>query len=128
MPALLVVSGQDRVAPPRVDAERPWALLPGRPLWRLDLDEAGHQAASDVALYAELASHLPHLPDVVRAHLTHATDGADPVEGRTWRDLMRVQLDATWAFLQIVLNLDTDQGDDTVARLDELEGVALLRR
>lgn len=128
VPALLVVSGQDRVAPPRVDAERPWALLPGRPLWRLDLDEAGHQAASDVALYAELASHLPHLPDVVRAYLTHATDGADPVEGRTWRDLMRVQLDATWAFLQIVLNLDTDQGDDTVARLDELEGVALLRR
>ena len=35
VPALLVVSGQDRVAPPRVDAERPWALLPGRPLWRL---------------------------------------------------------------------------------------------
>ena len=37
VPTLLVVSAADETTPPSVDADRPWALIPGRPLWRLDL-------------------------------------------------------------------------------------------
>ena len=68
-PTLFVVSELDRATPPDTDAERPWALVRGEPTWRLDLGGAGHQAISDIALYAELAAHVADLPDIVRQYL-----------------------------------------------------------
>jgi predicted dienelactone hydrolase len=82
VPALFVVSALDRVTPPPSDADRPWALVRGKPSWRLDLARAGHQAASDMGLYAELARHAQGLPDVVRQYLTAtAEDAAGPGRG-----------------------------------------------
>lgn len=127
VPALLVVAELDRVAPPDVDADRPWALLPGHPVWRLDLLGAGHQAVSDVALYAELAARMPELPDLVRNYLVSAAEGSGGAGGRTWRDLLRLQLDATWAFLQVALDLDPEAGREAFAALDD-DGVVLSRR
>jgi predicted dienelactone hydrolase len=128
VPVLMVVSARDQVTPPRVDAERPWALLRSEPVWRLDMPGAGHQAISDIALYAELAEHVADLPDLVRTYLTAAAQGTDDATGRTWRDLLRIQLDTCWAFLQIALDIDPDDARETVRRLEEEPRLSLKRR
>ena len=125
-PALLVVSGRDRVTPPESDAERPWALLRGRPTWRLDLPTAGHQAVSDIGLYHELADHVPGLPDIVRDYLTSAAADAVAEGMPRWRTALHTQLVVTWAFLVETLGLDpVDDGtsDAFAAALDQVGGV-----
>lgn len=128
VPALLVVSSADRVTPASSDADRPWALLRGRPTWRLDLDGAGHQAISDIALYAELAEHVPGLPDIVRQYLASSTADAGAAGGRSWREVMRLQVQAAWAFLDVVLDLDRDRGLATVGELEAARSISLRRR
>jgi hypothetical protein len=122
VPTMLAVSTHDRTTPPDTDADRPWAIIPGRPSWRLDLPGAGHQASSDIALYSELADHVPDLPDVVRMYL--AATALDVVgDGlRPWRMVLREQVVGVWAFLTEVLDLSSSNGD-----LDDL-GEAVLRR
>ncbi|MEZ5252090.1 MAG: hypothetical protein R2713_23650 [Ilumatobacteraceae bacterium] len=78
----------------------------GTPTWRVDLAGAGHQAISDIALYAELAAHASHLPDIVRQYLAASAADACVPDGRSWREQMQVQVAAAWAFLDTVLDLD----------------------
>jgi hypothetical protein len=125
VPALLVVGELDTVTPAAVDADRPWALLPTRPTWRLDLAGATHQAVSDISLYAELAHHIPGLPDIAREYLESAAADARGPGARPWRELVRVQVAVTWAFLQIVLEIDPDAGAATRDRLVDVPGVSL---
>ncbi len=127
-PTLMVVSGNDQTTPPEVDAERPWALLRGHPTWRLDLDGAGHQASSDIALYAELADQVPDIPQMVREYLEFTALGSKSVGGRNWRELLAVQIAAIWAFLQIALEIDIAEGQAEADRLDTLPGLTLFRR
>ena len=127
-PSMLVVSLADGVTPPHVDADRPWALLRGQPTWRLDLAGAGHQAISDIALYAELAPQVPGLPDMVRDYLQATAAGSQSAAGRTWRELQALQVDAAWAFLQVVLRLDVAAGLATAASLEHTDGITLTRR
>jgi predicted dienelactone hydrolase len=110
VPTMLAVSMDDRTTPPDTDADRPWAIIPGRPSWRLDLPGAGHQASSDIGLYSELVEHVPDLPDVVRMYL--AATAADAVGGglRPWRMVLREQVVGVWAFLTEVLGLDPSPG------------------
>jgi hypothetical protein len=94
----------------------------------LDLGGAGHQAISDIALYAELAAHLPDLPDIVRQYLASTSADAGAPGVMTWRELMRVQVTAAWAFLDVVLDLDAERGHTAVAELESVQGVRLQRR
>jgi predicted dienelactone hydrolase len=123
VPTMLAVSMDDRTTPPDTDADRPWAIIPGRPSWRLDLPGAGHQASSDIGLYSELVEHVPDLPDVVRMYL--AATAADAVGGglRPWRTLLREQVVGVWAFLTEVLDLSSSNGD-----VDDLGEATLHRR
>ena len=128
VPALLVVSELDSTTPAATDADRPWALLGGQPTWRLDLAGAGHQAASDIGLYAELLEHVPALPEPVREYLEHtATDATGPGL-RPWRGLLALQVRAAWAFLEVALGLDPAAGRVEAARLDDDTGVRLRQR
>ncbi|MEN9506371.1 MAG: hypothetical protein RI958_2297 [Actinomycetota bacterium] len=115
VPTLLVVSGRDRVTPPESDAERPWALVRGRPTWRLDLPTAGHQASSDIGLYHELADRVTGLPAVVREYLDGASADAVAVGMPPWRAALRAQVAVTWAFL--------DSSEPLDARLAGLDAV-----
>lgn len=100
VPTMLVVSALDRTTPAATDVDRPWALVPGRPLWRLDLHRSGHQACSDLALYAELSSGIVGLPDLVRTYLAAAVDTPDDGSPAVpWRSVVAVQVDACWRFL-----------------------------
>lgn len=126
-PTLMVVSLQDRTAPPEVDADRPWALLRGKPTWRLDLAGAGHHASSDIALYSELVEHVPNVPTQVRDYLAFTASLSEPSE-RSWRELLAVQIRAVWAFLQIALDIDPNTGRAEAEHLDGSQGVQLRRR
>ena len=128
VPTLLVVATADTTTPPDTDAERPWALLRCSPLWRLDVEGAGHQAITDVALYAELAPQVPGLPAIVSDYLTATAEGTAIVGSRSWRQVLQVQVEATWAFLQIVLALDPEVGLATADRLEDAVGLVLRRR
>lgn len=115
VPTLMVVSGRDRVTPTESDADRPWALLGGRPTWRLDLPTAGHQAISDIGLYHELAAHVPGLPDLVREYLESAAGDVIGPGMPPWRVALRAQVAVTWAFLEGVLDLhdaDLEEADE----------------
>ena len=127
-PTLMIVSENDQTTPPAVDAERPWALLRGRPTWRLDLAGAGHHASSDVALYAELVSQVPDVPPMVRDYLAFTALGSQSADGRTWRELLAVQIAAIWAFLQVALKIDPEAGSAEADRLEATSGVVLRRR
>ena len=128
LPTLLVVSEQDKVTPPEIDADRPWALLRGEPTWRLDLVGAGHQAVSDIALYAELAEQLPDLPDMVRDYLRVTAEGSVNAAGRGWRAVLQLQVAAAWAFLQVALGLDAEAGEAAAQVLEATDGITLRRR
>ena len=128
VPALLVVSEQDQVTPASVDADRPWALLAGQPSWRLDLAGAGHQAISDIALYAELADHIEDLPDLVREYLRFTAAGSQEAHGRGWRAVEQLQVEAAWAFLQVALEIDVPAGTAAADALAVLSGLTLQRR
>lgn len=106
VPSLLVASELDTTTPAHVDADRAWAMVPGRPAWRLDLAGAGHQAISDIALYAELADHVEGLPQLVRDYLAFTAAGSTGPGTRPWRTVMAEQVTVAWAFLQVALDLD----------------------
>ncbi len=127
-PTLMIVSTHDRTTPPEIDAERPWALLRGHPTWRLDLEGGGHQACTDIAFYSDLAAHVPDIPDMVREYLEFTAADAEPIAGRTWRDLLAVQIATIWAFLQVVLDIDVDEGHAEIERVESLSGISLRRR
>ena len=127
VPYLLVVASADATTPPATDADRPWAVLSGRPAWRLDLEGATHQASTDVALYAELVDQVPGVPDIVRDYLQASAAGGAVVAGRTWRELLRVQVEATWAFLQEALDIDPDTATQEAERLSQCPGLVLTR-
>lgn len=124
VPSLLVVSELDQVTPAHVDADRAWELVVGRPSWRVDLAGAGHQAVSDLALYAELAEQVPNLPPIVRDYLM-ATAAENAPE---WHRLIGRQVVVAWAFLQVTLDLDPDRGLATAAELEVSAEARLQRR
>jgi hypothetical protein len=97
VPALIVASSADRTTPPATDADRPTELLAVGPVWRLDLHAAGHQAASDMGLYAELA-HQVELPDIVRQYLDATTADARGPGIAPYRDLLALQVRVIAAF------------------------------
>ena len=127
LPTLLVVSELDQVTPAAVDTDRPWALL-GGPTWRLDLAGAGHQAISDIALYAELSDHISDIPEFVREYLHFTAAGTEQAHGRGWRAVEQLQVAAVWAFLQVALGMDPAAGDAAADALGELSGLTLQRR
>jgi predicted dienelactone hydrolase len=54
VPMLLLSGTKDETTPIADNTERPFELITGRPLWRVDLTDAGHQSFSDVCTYQEL--------------------------------------------------------------------------
>jgi predicted dienelactone hydrolase len=126
-PTLLLLAELDQTTPAASDGDRPWALLAG-PTWRLDLARAAHQAASDMGLYAELAAHVPDLPDMVRQYLEYTARDAVGEGLRPWRDTLAIHAQAVWAFLDITLGINAAAGETAADALAEHADVTLRRR
>ncbi len=127
-PTLLVLSEFDSTAPISTDGDRPWALIKGGPVWRLDLLGGAHHASSDMGLYLELAGRIPNLPPMVAAYVAMMTPDMVGQHLRPWREGLAVQLEAIWAFLDRTLDIDDVRGEAEVERLAALPGVILQRR
>lgn len=125
VPTLLVVGERDTTTPAGTDADRPWALLRGAPTWRADLAGVGHQAASDMGLYSELAHRFPGLPGMVRQYLEATAADAVGPGLLPWRDTLATQVALVWAFLQVALDIDPAAGVEQARRLGALPGVTL---
>lgn len=79
VPLLLLSGTSDATTPIALDTERPWGLVPGRPLLRVDLARAGHQSFTDVCAYRDLLDTVPDLPQALRdAVQAYAADGCGP--------------------------------------------------
>ena len=128
VPTLLVASTGDRTTPPSSDADRPWRLMTGSPAWRLDLDLAGHHAASDVPLYAELVHQISGVPDIVRQYLEATAAEAVLPGGAPWRTTLERIVRTVWAFLDVALDLDPASGIAAAEAVASEPGCTLLRR
>ena len=79
IPTLLISGTADLSTPIALDTERPWHLVPGRPLVRVDLEGAAHQSFTDVCAYRDLLDTVADLPDALRdAVHAYAADGCGP--------------------------------------------------
>lgn len=58
VPTLLLSGTEDVTTPVDPDTERPWELIEGRPLWRVDITDGGHQSFTDVCTYQEVLPDL----------------------------------------------------------------------
>jgi predicted dienelactone hydrolase len=125
VPSLLVVAELDSTTPASSDADRPWELMTGRSVWRADLAGAGHQAASDMGLYADLARKMPQLPAPVRQYLDFTTGDAVGPGLRPWREVLATQVRVMWSFLQVELELDTAAGVTEARALGSAPGLTL---
>lgn len=108
VPSLLVVAALDTTTPAHIDADRAWEMMPCRPSWRLDIEGAGHQAISDIALYAELADHVEGLPQMVRDYLAATVVGSTGPGTAPWRQVIGRQLAVAWAFIRTVCGHATE--------------------
>ncbi len=127
-PTLLILSEFDTTAPIATDGNRPWALIPASPAWRLDLHAAAHHASSDMGLYLELAASIPDLPPMVAAYVAMMTPDMVGEHLRPWRDGILVQLHTIWAFLDVTLGIDPVRGNVEAERLAASPGLVLQRR
>ncbi len=125
VPSLLIVSELDSTTPASSDADRPWKLMPGRSVWRADLAGTGHQAASDMGLYSELARKMPSVPLPVRQYLDFAAGDAVGPDVRPWREVLAIQVRVIWSFLQIELDIDNPAGIAEVRALESEAGLTL---
>lgn len=79
VPTLLVSGTSDRTVTIAEGTERPWELVTGRPLWRVDLTEAGHQSFTDVCDYQRLLPTLSNVPQpLIDAVDDFAEEGCGP--------------------------------------------------
>jgi len=79
VPTLLLSGTKDETTPIPDNTERPWALVSGRPLYRVDITDAGHQSFVDVCDYQELLATMPDaLPAVVDVIDEFALEGCAP--------------------------------------------------
>lgn len=62
VPTLLLAGTKDTTVTIDEGTVRPWDLVSGRPLWRVDITDAGHQSFTDVCDYQQLLPTLPNVP------------------------------------------------------------------
>ncbi|HEY4331327.1 MAG TPA: alpha/beta fold hydrolase [Ilumatobacteraceae bacterium] len=128
VPTLIVVSEHDTTTPIATDGDRPWALIPARPMWRLDLGSAAHHASSDMGLYLELAGQIPDLPPMVATYVAMMTPDMIGPHLRAWRDGLGIVVRAVSAFLDVALSIDIERGEAEAAVLSATHDVTLQRR
>ncbi|CAN5600924.1 hypothetical protein BH10ACT3_BH10ACT3_11610 [soil metagenome] len=79
VPTMLVSGTLDTTTPIEPETTRPWELIPGRPLVRVDVEGAGHQSFTDVCRYQDELPNLGNLPQVfIDAIDVFAEEGCTP--------------------------------------------------
>jgi predicted dienelactone hydrolase len=125
VPVLMVTGARDMTTPPDTDADRAFAALTGPRPRRIDIENAGHQACSDVGLYLELAPRVEGLPDLVGDYLQSL---ADQVTGRTgdpWRPTVGLHLRILGAWLDELFDRDVARARRDFSEVAQTAGVEM---
>lgn len=128
VPTLLVISEHDTTTPAAIDGDRPWLLVGGNPVWRMDLGSASHHASSDMGLYLELAGQIPDLPPMVTAYVAMMAPDMIGSHIRPWREGLVLVVGAIGAFLDVALGIDSPRGLAEADHLAATADVTLRRR
>ena len=79
VPTMLLSGTADVTTPIADNTERAWELISGRPLYRIDITDAGHQSFTDVCEYQALAPELPDAPEALVTFIDgYAVEGCAP--------------------------------------------------
>jgi len=90
VPALLIGGTLDITVDISANVDRPFAEMPGRPLYRVDIKGAGHQSFSDVCLYQQLLPTIPGMPQIVIDAIdSYAVEGCTDVH-LDWVEAQRI--------------------------------------
>lgn len=65
VPTLLIGGTLDETAPNDTNLNRPFELISGRPVYRVEIEGAGHQSFTDVCLYQQLLPAVADIPQAV---------------------------------------------------------------
>lgn len=77
VPTMIITGTLDTTTPIATDTVRPWELIPGRPLFRVDVTGMAHLQFTDVCAYPALLAALPTAPPQVIVDLvSRRTDTA----------------------------------------------------
>ena len=128
VPTLMVVGARDQTTPPDTDADRVFAVIGGKDARRVDIEEAGHQACSDVGLYLELAPRVAGLPDIVADFVTSMAADVTGRAGDPWRPTVGLHLRLLGAWLDEILERDPESARRELDAVAELPGVSARER
>jgi len=67
VPTLLLTGTSDTTTPIATNTERPFDLISGRPLYRVDLVDAGHMTFSDICLFVDLLNEIEGVSGAILA-------------------------------------------------------------
>ncbi len=90
VPTLLVGGTLDVTVDISANIDRPFAEIPGRPLYRVDIKGAGHQSFSDVCLYQRLLPTIQGMPQIVIDAIdSYAVEGCTDIH-LDWVEAQRI--------------------------------------
>jgi predicted dienelactone hydrolase len=79
VPTMMIVGTNDNVAPIKPNITRPWELVSGRPMYRIELVDGQHMTLGQYCHYLEYWATVPNFPNHASEFLERDTDGAcDP--------------------------------------------------
>jgi predicted dienelactone hydrolase len=124
VPTLMVVGARDLTTPPDTDADRAFAVLRTKRGRRIDIDDAGHQACSDVGLYLELAPQVEGLPDLVADFLRSLADQVTGRSGDPWRPTVGLHLRILGSWLDELFDRHADRARRDLDEVAHRAGVS----
>jgi predicted dienelactone hydrolase len=79
VPTMMISGTNDNVAPIKPYVTRPWELVSGRPLYRIELADGWHMTLGEYCHYLDYWATIPSFPSHVSERLEYDVDGAcDP--------------------------------------------------
>jgi predicted dienelactone hydrolase len=99
LPTLLVSGTLDETTPIENNTTRPWDLVTGRPLLRVDITGAPHNSFADVCQLQEKVGQIPDVPPAVTEELDRRATEACAPQFLAYTEVQRITNAYTAAFL-----------------------------
>jgi predicted dienelactone hydrolase len=112
VPTLLISGTSDTTTPIATNTERPWELIAGRPLLRVDITGAPHNSFADVCQLQQKVGQIPDVPQAVVDELNRRAAEACGGEFLAFTEVQRLANGYTAAFL--AAHLADDNGFDSL--------------